>query len=293
MTRYNRGGHGHEAVPHSANPSRSTLKHHILQYVYPHVADCCERCAFQGLGLPDSAWYQVFAATDAGLQCEDGCTATALLAWRDEVGALCLQAANVGDSAAAWSRLPPGLHVPALTPLSTSPGRCNPHSSGATFAMGRPAAIPPRWHAAQLEESPVQSPVRGHQQAVAEGHDWAPSLGEETGGVQQGQEEVQVLTADHRLTAPGERQRLAALGIQLSEGRTRLYGLNLARCLGDKFLKVGIHYCDSLKLRVASCRHCGAIEYVTHNGIHWLVVWTPNMSYPPFVALWPGHVHVM
>jgi Protein phosphatase 2C len=46
-----------------------------------------------------------------------------------------------------------------------------------------------------------------------------------------------MLTADHRWTSTEERARLAGMGIQL-EGRTRLYGLNLSRCLGDKFLKV-------------------------------------------------------
>ena len=46
--------------------------------------------------------------------------------------------------------------------------------------------------------------------------------------------EVQPLTADHRLTNPLERERLAAMGIHLGSDRTRLYGLNLARCLGDR-----------------------------------------------------------
>lgn len=49
--------------------------------------------------------------------------------------------------------------------------------------------------------------------------------------------QVTQLTTDHRWTTPEERARLALMGIQL-EGRTRLYGLNLSRCLGDKFLKV-------------------------------------------------------
>lgn len=48
---------------------------------------------------------------------------------------------------------------------------------------------------------------------------------------------VTMLTSDHRWTSEEERARLAGMGIQL-EGRTRLYGLNLSRCLGDKFLKV-------------------------------------------------------
>lgn len=81
---------------------------------------------------------------------EEGCTATALLVWRDGEGNVCIQTANVGDSAAVFSDMQPGSKV-------------------------------------------VQ------------------------------------LTADHRLTNPVERQRLADMGIRLGHNRTRLYGLNLSR----------------------------------------------------------------
>lgn len=64
-----------------------------------------------------------------------------------------------------------------------------------------------------------------------------------------------MLTSDHRWTSEEERARLAGMGIQL-EGRTRLYGLNLSRCLGDKFLKVAAacrsrHKCHELSLAPA------------------------------------------
>ncbi len=45
------------------------------------------------------------------------------------------------------------------------------------------------------------------------------------------------LTVDHRISDPGEKARLADLGIELGKNRTRLYGLNLSRCLGDHFIK--------------------------------------------------------
>lgn len=105
----------------------------------------------------DSIWEQVFLSTDSSIKSDEGCTATALLVWKDSEDNICLQAANVGDSAAVFS------------------------------------------DASHPE------------------------------GVQ--------LTADHRLTNPDERQRLADMGIHLGQDRTRLYGLNLSRCLGDKFLK--------------------------------------------------------
>lgn len=45
------------------------------------------------------------------------------------------------------------------------------------------------------------------------------------------------MTVDHRISDPGERKRLAAMGIELGKNKTRLYGLNLSRCLGDHFIK--------------------------------------------------------
>lgn len=105
----------------------------------------------------DSIWERTFLKTDSQIKSEEGCTATALLVWKDAEDNICMQAANVGDSAAVFM-----------------------HS--------------------------------------------------------QSQDSLQ-MTADHRLTNPEERQRLADMGIHLGQDRTRLYGLNLSRCLGDKFLK--------------------------------------------------------
>ena len=45
------------------------------------------------------------------------------------------------------------------------------------------------------------------------------------------------MTIDHRISDPGERKRLAALGIELGKNKNRLYGMNLSRCLGDHFIK--------------------------------------------------------
>ena len=59
------------------------------------------------------------------------------------------------------------------------------------------------------------------------------------------------LTADHRLTNPEERDRLKGLGIMLGHNGTRLYGLNLGRCLGDRYLKVW-QLLDPLMLALAA-----------------------------------------
>ncbi|OVA06677.1 Forkhead-associated (FHA) domain [Macleaya cordata] len=45
------------------------------------------------------------------------------------------------------------------------------------------------------------------------------------------------MTEDHRITSQSERRRLNETGDPLKDGETRLCGLNLARMLGDKFLK--------------------------------------------------------
>lgn len=45
------------------------------------------------------------------------------------------------------------------------------------------------------------------------------------------------MTVDHRISDPGEKQRLADMGIELGKNKNRLYGLNLSRCLGDHFIK--------------------------------------------------------
>ncbi|XP_027365650.1 protein phosphatase 2C 70 [Abrus precatorius] len=46
-----------------------------------------------------------------------------------------------------------------------------------------------------------------------------------------------MMTEDHKLTNDSERLRIEKTGEPLKDGETRLYGINLARMLGDKFLK--------------------------------------------------------
>ncbi|XP_039007641.1 protein phosphatase 2C 70-like isoform X1 [Hibiscus syriacus] len=51
-----------------------------------------------------------------------------------------------------------------------------------------------------------------------------------------GDEQIK-MTEDHKLTSYSERCRVEALGEPLKDGETRICGLNLARMLGDRFLK--------------------------------------------------------
>ncbi|KAF7813788.1 protein phosphatase 2C 70 [Senna tora] len=45
------------------------------------------------------------------------------------------------------------------------------------------------------------------------------------------------MTEDHKIANYSERLRIEKSGEPLKDGETRLYGINLARMLGDKFLK--------------------------------------------------------
>lgn len=45
------------------------------------------------------------------------------------------------------------------------------------------------------------------------------------------------MTEDHRISSSSERLRMQAIGEPLKDGETRICGINLARMLGDKFLK--------------------------------------------------------
>ncbi|XP_042021626.1 protein phosphatase 2C 70-like isoform X2 [Salvia splendens] len=45
------------------------------------------------------------------------------------------------------------------------------------------------------------------------------------------------MTEDHRVTSQSERLRIQAIGTPLRDGESRICGINLARMLGDKFLK--------------------------------------------------------
>lgn len=105
------------------------------------------------------AFRDAFLATDAKIESEEGCTATAVIAWQGDKHEVRLLAANVGDSAALLI------------------------------------------------------------------------------DVDKGPDSYVTLTEDHRLTNPKERERLESSGIPLTGSTHRLYGLNLARALGDRFLK--------------------------------------------------------
>lgn len=58
----------------------------------------------EGRGL-GQAWERIFADTDAAIQSDDGCTATAVLVWRAASGNLCIQVLLTTD----WHALN-GLH---------------------------------------------------------------------------------------------------------------------------------------------------------------------------------------
>ena len=151
-----------------------------------------------------------FLATDAAMRCEyEGCAATAVLMWRD------------GEAAGAHT--PPGrLHVQAA-----NVGDC-------TAVLGAPGA---RWlgddeteaqNSSASSAPPPQSPATGPASPL-------------TGALMSSSGHTTlVLTQDHKVATPHERERLRASNVALRPTESRLYGLALARVLGDHFLKTDV-----------------------------------------------------
>ena len=204
------------------------------------------RVAADPAGLAsDGAWAAAFADTDARAPPDGGTTATLVALWRDAVhGGIFLRAANVGDSAAvlivegggqdaappstppqlgaaaAADTTRPTIDAPLPPPPPALPTRTVPSGSHVT-PPATPGTPPP-------PPSPSAPPPSPPSPA-------SPPTPSDAGGAT-----LARLTADHRLSAPAERARLAAAGVPLPAGSApRLYGLNLSRCLGDTAIKAG------------------------------------------------------
>ncbi len=189
-----------------------------------------------------AALREAFLATDARIAAEEGCTATAVLAWRGAGGAVLLQAANVGDSAAL------------LIELDDDGGGFEEEDE--SVEGGREEGGAPGAGAEAEDAGGAAGAAAAAAPAAAAGPGW------------------RVLTEDHRLSNPAERARLAAAGIPLQATSTRLYGLNLARALGDRFLKdedLGLTAEPAVSLVAAVPRGRGALVLVASDGL-WDVV---------------------
>ncbi|KAF8063774.1 AP-4 complex subunit sigma [Scenedesmus sp. PABB004] len=150
-----------------------------------------------------------FLEADRRLCCDDGCTATALLL-ECAPGARCSRAPPT--SATAWRCWSTSAGAPPAAAAAGPPG---------TPGRGRGRALAP----AAASSSPparLRAPARGRARARA-----AASAGWRS------------LTEDHRIAVnAGEAARLSAKNAALPGGvSSRLYGLNISRMLGDRFLK--------------------------------------------------------
>jgi len=143
----------------------------------------------------------VFLEADAALSLDEGCTATLVLVQRNaEDNALLLQSANVGDSSAVLVVLP----TDSTPPQTTSPPGSLPSVSWTSI----PGTVP--------------NPHSGAANGAAAG------AGKEAA-------KWVKLSEDHRIAnSAAERSRLQQHGHTV---KNRLYGLNISRMLGDKFLK--------------------------------------------------------
>lgn len=85
---------GHTGIA-AAALVRAHLPEHLQAALPAHLA-----ALSSGTDLSDM-WGEVFAATDAAVRTDEGCTGTAALLWRCDQGNVCVQVANVGDSTGA------------------------------------------------------------------------------------------------------------------------------------------------------------------------------------------------
>jgi len=189
-----------------------------------------------------------FLATDAALNCEyEGCAATAVLIWRDVdtstaepqsnptlpkphvktgTGRLMVQAANVGDcmailcsSTALW-----------LGPQDDADPASSSSNGSAPLPLPPPSAVMPQ--TPPLVGNGSSLPISPRSSASGSGGVPSPLM-----DALNSSHAALVLTQDHKVATPHERERLRARGVQLKPTENRLYGLALARALGDHFLK--------------------------------------------------------
>lgn len=174
-------------------------------------------------------WEEVFLAVDAALDTEDGSTATAVLVWKDAHANLCIQVGCplLNTTVCSWDRhgrfMWPRERGTARTALVQHPASFTKIGLDWRTHKGHPIMLSQR--AWLTFVAAVQTANVGDSAAVFCKSDADPREG------------YLKLTKDHRIPDPDEKKRLADLGIELGKNRTRLYGLNLSRCLGDKYIK--------------------------------------------------------
>ena len=202
------------------------------------------RASADAAGLAsDGAWAMAFADADARAPPDRGTTATLVALWRDAVhSGLLLRAANVGDSAAVLIVEGGGDAAPPSTPPQLGAAADTARPTINAPLPPPPTALPPRTipYASQVTPpatpgTPPPPPSPGAPPPSPPSPVSPPTPSDASGGAT-----LARLTADHRLSAPAERARLAAAGVPLPAGSApRLYGLNLSRCLGDTAIKAG------------------------------------------------------
>jgi len=215
----------------------------------------------KGCAATQKALTNAYLSLDASLGCDEGCTATCLLVWREEEGeeavpgpsggrgrgGLFLQSANVGDSAA--------LLIPLTNPriFSERPKRSEAGNEGRQQQQHKEG---------EGGEADSQAWVQAFAAAAA------ASSQESCGGEDTACPWVS-LTTDHRLVNPAEQARLEAIGVHVSKNG-RLYGLNLGRSLGDKCLKdadLGLLATPSVSPLVWVPPGCAALVIIASDGL--------------------------
>lgn len=165
-----------------------------------------------------AAWEAAFQATDAGLTAEEGCTATALLAWRDASGATCLQARPTPATRhPRQTRLLKYVTAGAIC-LQARPGPCTRRSPRKTRllvwepcicqAAGVGLAAVGCYSSAPWLPAPPHRRLRRRLAAQAANVGDSAAFFAPFPRRRSAPPEVVPLTADHRVANPDERQRL-------------------------------------------------------------------------------------
>lgn len=217
----------------------------------------------QGMG---KAWEEVFLATDDALveagSTEDGTTATAVLVWTDAAGNTCLQVCSSPQAKTVSGNLIRDLLLINPCLIFASIADRDTRLSGCLSSLEDCAGS--AWYPSStvdLAEAEDDAVTR-QRSFMFERPAWAPfmkgagirsvaewllrctqsaNVGDSAAvfcsAEQNPRDSFRKMTVDHRISDPGEKRRLAAMGIELGKDKTRLYGLNLSRCLGDHFIK--------------------------------------------------------
>ncbi|KAK3239257.1 hypothetical protein CYMTET_50791 [Cymbomonas tetramitiformis] len=138
-----------------------------------------------------------------------------------------------------------------------------------------------------VHKGQIYSQVANVGDSAAVRGDVVRAVAAEGGEARQGVHNVAQLSGTHSLKEQSERQRLIEHGVLLRPGENRLYGLNVSRALGDKYLKgeeVGLTAVPSVSTPLQSVTKCGTFVVLASDGLWDFLPQRQVISEPLFVS---------